>query len=433
MAVAVVQNDLTSNATGSATPSDAFGSTPTVGNLGIFTGSWATFTGTPGAGSCHDSASHNATQGSSNSSGNAGGTFYTRKFASGDTATWTFVANGDEASIVGLELSGQDATTALDAATPTWKQTASTVASLASNTYTPTSAAVGGLAVLILVTDNAGVTFSALSGWTLQVTATGAGHFHGAAIYTRNTAISSGDTTSGISATPSWTGNTSAAANVILFIRPASGGGATTGTSAQTLPTLTQAASGTESPPSFTGTSAQTLPNLTQSAAGTEAPPDFIGTSALTLPGLTQAASGSESPPDTPSFFGGAAQTLPSLTQAGDGAATPPDFIGTSALTLPPLAQAGDGAVQPPLFTGTAAQTLPSLGQLALGDAEAPAFDGTMASTLAALTQAAFQSPPLAPACRTLTIAAETRALIVAAEIRAVDIAAETRDVEVTC
>jgi len=113
----------------------------------------------------------------------------------------------------------------------------------------------------------------------------------------------------------------------------ASAVGSPTGTIAQTLPSLTQAASGKET---FTGTAVQTLPSLTQAASGTTTSL-VTGTAAQTLPSLAQAASGKEV------FTGTAAQTLPSLTQAAAGTSFE-NATGTVAQTLPSLAQSATGA-----------------------------------------------------------------------------------------
>ena len=145
---------------------------------------------------------------------------------------------------------------------------------------------------------------------------------------------------------------------------------AVSGTAAQTLPSLSQAAAGTES---FTGAASQTLPAIAQAASGTET---FTGTAAQTLPSLSQAASGTET------FTGSAAQTLPSITQAASGTHTV-NVTGAADQTLPSITQAASGTET---FTGTAAQTLPSIAQAASGT---ETFTGAAAQTLPSISQAA--------------------------------------------
>lgn len=133
-------------------------------------------------------------------------------------------------------------------------------------------------------------------------------------------------------ATRSWSAATVAA-------KPAAGGSAVTGTSAQTLPSLTQSASGAEK---FTGTAAQTLPKLTQAASGSTSSAD-TGTVAQMLPSLAQAAAAEEG------FTGTVAQILPSLQQAAAGDVASTTVTGTVAQTLPSLAQSIIGIVTNPL------------------------------------------------------------------------------------
>lgn len=157
------------------------------------------------------------------------------------------------------------------------------------------------------------------------------------------------------------------AQTIPALTQAASGSGRASGTSAQTLPTVTQAASGTAT---ATGTAPQTLPTLTQSAAGTST---ATGTSAMTLPALTQSASGG-------SCTGSVAQTLPTLTQASAGTAT---ATGSATSPLPSLTTAAAGTAS---ATGTAASALPSLTSSAAATAVST---GTVMSVLPSATQTA--------------------------------------------
>ena len=130
---------------------------------------------------------------------------------------------------------------------------------------------------------------------------------------------------------------------------------APTGTIAQTLPKLAQAAVAVMH---AAGTIAQTLPSADQAAVGTER---FTGTVAQVLPSVDQAATGAEV------FSGTGAQTLPNLEQAATGTEV---FTGTVAQVLPRLAQAASGALT---VAGTIAQTLARLVQAAVGDGGAAA------------------------------------------------------------
>jgi len=149
---------------------------------------------------------------------------------------------------------------------------------------------------------------------------------------------------------------------------PTAGAGIVTGTIAQTLPALTQAAAGQVI---VAGTAAQTLPALTQAAAGQII---VAGDAAQTLPALSQAAAGQII------VIGDAAQTLPALTQSATGQII---VIGDAAQTLPALTQAAAGQI---IVAGDAAQTLPALTQAAAGQI---IVAGDAAQTLPALTQAA--------------------------------------------
>lgn len=93
-----------------------------------------------------------------------------------------------------------------------------------------------------------------------------------------------------------------------------------TGTIAQTLPKVTQAATGTAILDA-SGTVAQTLPKVTQAAAGTVTSDGVAGAIAQTLPKVTQAATGTVILDVT----GTIAQILPMVTQAASGTVTAPD------------------------------------------------------------------------------------------------------------
>lgn len=175
---------------------------------------------------------------------------------------------------------------------------------------------------------------------------------------------------------------------------PWTGGSAGTfsGTIAQTLPAVTQAAAGTHTAPSFTGTAGQTLPSLTQAAAGAVTPPEGTGVIAQTLPSLTQAASGTHT---VPTFVGAAAQSLPALTQSVTGSTQPPTFTADAAQVLPAMTQTVVGAVSLPARTGTAAQELPALTQTATGGYAPPTFSAVIAQTLPMLTQSLTNRKPV--------------------------------------
>jgi hypothetical protein len=170
------------------------------------------------------------------------------------------------------------------------------------------------------------------------------------------------------------------------------------GAAGQTLPHLTQAATGTRSLPAFTGAAAQTLPHVTQAATGTRTIPPRTGTIAQSLPHLTQAATGTRT---VPAFTGAAAQALPHVTQAAAGAVTNTNRTGTISQTLPHLTQAAVGTRTVP--SGSIVQTLPHVTQAAAGTRTVPAFTGTAGQTLPHLTQALVGTRGL-PSGRTGTI-----------------------------
>ena len=143
---------------------------------------------------------------------------------------------------------------------------------------------------------------------------------------------------------------------------------ATTGTATQTLPSLTQQASGSIV---FIGTATQTLPSIEQAATGEEAIP---GTSGQTLPSIEQAATGDQT------ISGTGTQALPSIEQAATGEEAIP---GTSGQTLPSLEQAATGEAIG-FVSGTSDQTLPSIEQSATGEEAIP---GTSGQTLPSLEQ----------------------------------------------
>lgn len=173
-------------------------------------------------------------------------------------------------------------------------------------------------------------------------------------------------------------------------------------TGASTLPALTQAATGGMSQINATG--ASSLPSLAQAASGT-APEAAAGASALT--GLSQAATG------TTRIAATGTSALTGLLQTATGTA-PAAAVGASGLTG--LTQAAS-ATSPEAATG--ASVLPTLTQAATGTvAEAGAANGTGASVLPSLSQAAAATAPAAAAGASflsLTQAAEADVLAAAA------------------
>jgi len=145
-----------------------------------------------------------------------------------------------------------------------------------------------------------------------------------------------------------------------------------TGASAQTLPAITQAVAATET---FSAASAQTLPSTTQVLAAAET---FSATAAQTLPPLTQSAAAGQ----TENVSGAVAQTLPSITQAAASFVT---VAATSAQTLPSIGQDVSAELS---YSSAAAQTLPAVTQSASA-VSSTGVDGSVAQTLPSITQSA--------------------------------------------
>lgn len=186
-----------------------------------------------------------------------------------------------------------------------------------------------------------------------------------------NIAIRGGRVASVAENPDAWGGWSGHSGNWSIVLRKSSGN-AVSGTIAQTLTKLAQAATGAVSP---RGAIAQALPRLAQALAGTER---FTGTAASGLPRLAQAASASVANPVTGSID----QVLPVLAQAASGTAGAAGVSGTITQILPRAAQALSGTES---FTGTSAQVLPKLAQAASGQER---FTGTIAQTLAKIGQA---------------------------------------------
>jgi len=176
-------------------------------------------------------------------------------------------------------------------------------------------------------------------------------------------------------------------AGFALAIPEPVGGSSFTATVANTLPSLTSAATASTTPPAFTGDIAATLPSLTQAATAQSLAPGFTATAAQTLPSLTSAATASTTPP---AYTGTVAATLPSLTSAATATRTVPAFTLTGANTLPSLTQAATAQALVPGSTATIAQTLPSLTSAATATRTVPAFSGTIVQTLPSLLSAAI-------------------------------------------
>lgn len=143
------------------------------------------------------------------------------------------------------------------------------------------------------------------------------------------------------------------------------------------LPALTSSATG-QVGDVVEGSAAQVLPALVQDAAGVLS---AEGSAAQTLPALVQAAEGVVGE----AVSGSAAQTLPALTQAASGALS---VSGEVAQTLPALEQEAVGTIGD-VVAGSAAQTLPALVSEASGELTA---SGDAASVLPALVQDASGS-----------------------------------------
>lgn len=120
-----------------------------------------------------------------------------------------------------------------------------------------------------------------------------------------------------------------------------SGGGAVTGTSAITLPSVTTDATGAVG---AVGTAAITLPSITVAGTGKEG---FTATAATTLPSITTDGTGKAGASGT------SAVTLSPITVEAQGKS---GFTGTAEITLSPVTVSGEGAEG---FSGTGAVTLP--------------------------------------------------------------------------
>ncbi len=154
-----------------------------------------------------------------------------------------------------------------------------------------------------------------------------------------------------------------------FFVPEAAVGGATA-TSAQTLPSLNQAAVGVMQP---SATSAQALAAIIQSASGEQS---FTATSAQVLSAITQAAVGLMHPDVT------AALALPAVVQSGSGTHTV-TVTGTGVQALAPVTQSATGVMQP---SATGAQALAAIVQSGIA---VEVFGGAGAQDLAPITQAA--------------------------------------------
>lgn len=166
---------------------------------------------------------------------------------------------------------------------------------------------------------------------------------------------------------------------VVRFTPPSSGNAQAT--IAQTLPALTQAATGRTE---VAATAASVLPALTQSST---AKIRYGATAASTLPTLTQSASARGI------LRASAASTLPALTQAATARAS---AKATAASTLPALAQSVSTQLR---HRATAASTLPALTQSAAAKLR---YGATAASTLPALTQSVASRTEVAGQATTL-------------------------------
>lgn len=332
----------------------------------------------------------------------------TTALSAGDTVSFSISGGTHSGYQMGVDTSAGGWTP--DGAIPAWTSVSPTTTVHQASVTPPTA---GDLLYAVDVAFGSESSFTASGGFTklAQVANSQRGLATGYAVAAD---------TSTVTATFTWNASHTGSMIAIAY-KPASSG--VSGTAAQTLPHLTQAAAGTVVAPSFTATAAQTLGPLTQAAAGTTTPPAFTGSAADTLPPLSQAASGGTVPPSftgdaaqtlpplgqsaagtvtTPGVAGSADQTLPALSQAAAGAVVNPGFTAQAAQTLPALGQSATGARTLPNFAATAAQTLPSLTQSAAGTTAGPAFTGSIAQTLPALRQKARQNPP--PHARSATV-----------------------------
>jgi len=177
----------------------------------------------------------------------------------------------------------------------------------------------------------------------------------------------------------SWTSTGTDSVGILWELKEASTG--FTGTAAQTLIPVAQAASGTVTD-SFTGTIAQAATRTAQAASGS-----FIGRGAFEAAAFEVAAFQVTEP--ISAFQSGAFQVHPAFQTAP---AAPGAITGTIVQTLVRTAQAASGTVTAaPAITGTAAQTLSVAQQSATGTV-APAITGTIVQTLAPVLQAASGS-----------------------------------------
>src|SRR6185436_6326738 len=208
----------------------------------------------------------------------------------------------------------------------------------------------------------------------------------------------------------SWTSTGTDSVGILWELKEAAAG--FTGTAAQTLIPVAQAATGSvivkttafqvnafQASPAFqivtpaavTGTIAQVLSPAQQAAAGTvTAPAAVTGSIVQTLARTAQTASGTVTAPAA--VTGTVAQTLAPVLQSASGSvAVAGAIIGQIDQTLTRTAQAASGTVTAaPAITGTIAQTLQRAQQDATGlVALAGTFVGTIAQTASSATQAA--------------------------------------------
>lgn len=183
-----------------------------------------------------------------------------------------------------------------------------------------------------------------------------------------------------------------------------------TADASSTLPSLTQAVTGSHEPPLVSSSIDQTLHLVTQAAEGSIADPVDAGTISSILAPVAQTLAGAVSDPvDTgfvtsvlqaaqqsatgsvqaPVYDGVGDQTLPQVIQNATGETTRP--IGQAAIfqVLQPVAQSASGDHTAPTYTGSAIQTLPALTQEASGSIADPTFLASTDQSLQALTQSA--------------------------------------------
>ncbi len=158
-------------------------------------------------------------------------------------------------------------------------------------------------------------------------------------------------------------------------------------TASQTLPVLTQSASGAVTVPGVTGAAAATLPGLAQSASGASVPPAFTATVVQALPALIATAAGDVGAPIT---VGDVAALLPALASSAAGTVSAPVQAGTATLVLPGLLAAAEGITVPPGFFGLVDMLLPALTASAAGTVQNPtSTSGQVVIVLPALTSTA--------------------------------------------